>query len=98
MAATKVTFTLDETALNRLRDASARLALSKSEIVREAILEFHDRIGRLSERERAGMLSAFDELIPKIPTRPAAAVERELAQLRSTRRSGGRRTALRGKS
>jgi hypothetical protein len=59
-------------------------------------LEFHDRIGRLSERERNAMLRAFDDLIPKIPARPAAAVERELAQVRSARRSGGRRMASRG--
>jgi hypothetical protein len=71
MATIKVTFTLDETALSRLQDASARLSLPKSEIVREAILEFHDRIGRLSEREHASMLRAFDELIPKIPPPPS---------------------------
>lgn len=98
MATTKVTFTLDETALSRLQDASARLALPKSEIVREAILEFYDRIGRLGERERSAMLWAFDELIPKIPTRPAAAVERELSGLRRARRTGGRGTAQRGRS
>ena len=67
MATTKVTFTLDETALSRLQDASSRLALPKSEIVREAILEFHDCIGRPSERERTSMLRAFDDLVPKIP-------------------------------
>jgi hypothetical protein len=81
-----------------LRNASARLALPKSELVREAIIEFHERIGRLSERERAGMLRAFDELIPKIPSRSAAAVDRELSALREARRAGGRRTAQRGKS
>ena len=98
MAATKVTFTLDETALSRLQDASARLALPKSEIVREAILEFHDRIGRLGERERNAMLRAFDELIPRISPRPAAAVERELSDLRRARRTSGRRTIQRGRS
>jgi hypothetical protein len=90
MATTKVTFTLDEKALSRLQDASSRLALPKSEIVREAILEFHERIGRLSERERTSMLRAFDELIPKIPARPATAVDRELADVRRARRTGGR--------
>jgi hypothetical protein len=90
MATTKVTFTLDETALSRLQDASVRLALPKSEIVREAIIEFHDRIGRLSERERTSMLRAFDELIPKIPARPVAAVDQELSHLRKARRNGGR--------
>jgi hypothetical protein len=98
MTTNKVTFTLDETAISRLQDASARLALPKSQIVREAILEFHDRLGRLSERERIAMLRAFDELVPKIPARPAAAVDRELAELRKARRTGGRRTPSGAKS
>jgi hypothetical protein len=93
MATTKVTFTLDEMAVSRLQEAAARLALPKSEIVREAILEFYERIGRLSERERLGMLRTFDELVPKIPARPARDVDNELAQLRKARRAGGRRTA-----
>ncbi len=90
---TKMTFTLDQTAVNQLQDASARLAMPKSEIVREAILEFHGRIGRLGERERSNMLRAFDELVPKIPARPAAEVDQELAEIRQARRAGGRGTA-----
>lgn len=89
-AATKVTFTLDEAALASLRDAAERLAMSKSEVVREAILEFHARIGRMGERERIGMLRAFDELVPQIPDRDAESVDRELADLRLARRAGGR--------
>ncbi len=92
MATTKVTFTLDDVAVTRLQEAAARLALPKSEIVREAILEFYERMGRLSERERLGMLRAFDELVPKIPARPARDVDHELAELRKARRAGGRRT------
>ena len=95
MATTKVTFTLDETAVTRLQDASARLHLSKSEIVRDAILEYHDRIGRLSERERIGMLRAFDRLVPLIPARPVAETKRELAEIRKARRIGGRRETAR---
>lgn len=94
MATTKVTFTLDNTAVARLQEAAERLALPKSEIVREAILEFYDRIGRLSERERLKMLRAFDELVPKIPPRPARDVARELTGIRRARRSGGRRTPI----
>ena len=80
MPTTKVTFTLDE------------LALPKSEIVREAIPEFYDWMGRLSLTERLGMLRAFDELVPKIPAGPARDVDHELAELRKARRGGGRRT------
>lgn len=91
MATTKVTFTLDRIAIDRLQDAAERLAVTKSEIVREAIVEFHDRIGRLSERERFRMLSAFDELVPRIPERGATAVDQELAEVRRARKTGGRR-------
>ena len=95
MATTKATFRLDEMAITRLQEAALRLGLPKSQIVRRAILEFYDRTGRLSERERQRMLRAFDELVPKIPPRPARAVENELATLRKARRAGGRRTVPR---
>lgn len=93
MALAKVTFTIDQATIALLEDASARLSLPKSRIVREAVLEFHDRIGRLSPRERTEMLRAFDELVPKIPPRPQAAVDRELAEIRAARRTGGRRSS-----
>jgi hypothetical protein len=93
MASTiKVTFTLDQTSIERLQDAADRLALPKSEVVREAIIEFHDRLGQLSARERSRMLRAFDELVPLIPPRGEPEVKRELAQLRRARRASGRRT------
>ena len=92
MAATKVTFTLDRISIEKLHDAADQLAVPKSEIVREAIMEFHDRLGRLSERERSAMLRTFDELVPRIPRRSAAAVDRELADVRQARKTGGRRT------
>ena len=92
MATTKVAFTLDEVTISRLHEAASILALPRSEIVRRAILEFYERMGRLRERERLGMLRAFDELVPKIPARPARDVDRELAELRKARRAGGRRT------
>jgi hypothetical protein len=89
--AIKVTFTLDRISLDRLQEAAERLSVAKSEVVREAILEFHERIGRLSERERSKMLSAFDELVPQIPERSAAAVDEELAEVRRVRKTSGRR-------
>jgi hypothetical protein len=50
---------------NRLR--RGQLAKPKSQVVRDAILDFHDRLGRLSERERLHKLQLFDQLVPKIP-------------------------------
>jgi hypothetical protein len=93
MATVKVTFTLDEATVARLKQTSDRLALSKSEVVREAIHDFSERAGRLSERERVAMLRAFDELVPKIPKRRSRDVDAELRAIRRARRGGGRKTA-----
>ena len=93
MATTKVTFTLDQTTVARLRDAAERLSLPKSEVVREAIHEFFDRIGRLSDGERLKMLRTFDEVVPRIPERGVRSVERELSAVRRARRDGGRRSS-----
>ena len=92
MAAIKVTFTLDAESLARLNDSASRLSMPKSEVVREAIMEFHERIGRLSEREGAALLRAFDSLVPKIPKRALAEVDQEIEDLRLSRRDGGRGT------
>ena len=91
MATTKVTFTLDQETLARLRTAAERLAIPKSAVVREAIRDFAERAGRLGETERRRQLEAFDRLVPMIPKRSRADVERELAALGRARRGGGRR-------
>lgn len=92
MAANKVTFTLDQTTITRIQEAADRLSLPKSAVVREAVQEFFDRIGRLSDRERLKMLRTFDEVIPRIPKRDVREVESELRAIRQARRSGGRRS------
>lgn len=92
-ATSKATFTFDENTIRRLAEASARLARPKSQIVREAIQEYHSRLDRLSDTERDAMLRAFDELMPAITPRPRAEVNRELAGIRRARRAAG----LRGK-
>lgn len=92
MATTKVTFTLDNATITRLEQAAASLAKPKSEVVREAILDFSERIGRLSERERLNMLRIFDEMLPQIPARDGREVDRELKDIRRARRSGGRKS------
>jgi hypothetical protein len=97
MAQTKVTFTLDRATINRINDAAERLAKPKSEVVREAVHEFHEHLGKLSETERARMLLVFDDLVPKIPFRPTAEAAREIGELRRARRAGGRRSAKAGK-
>ena len=90
MASIKMTFSLDPTTAGRLESTAATLHKPKSEVVREAIREYAERVGRLTESERRRLLAAFDELVPAIPTRPSDEVDAELAQLRRARRTGGR--------
>ncbi len=87
---TKVTFTLDEATIRRLKSASERLGKPKSQIIRDAVADYHDGIGRLSETERQRQLYVLRDLVPSIPTRPLREVEKEIADVRSARRSGGR--------
>ena len=88
--ARKVTFTLDDETIRRLQVVSERLRKPKSEIVREAIGEYHDRAGRMSEAERQRFLSVIRDLVPSIPRRPLREVENEIEEIRNARRSGGR--------
>lgn len=93
MATRKVTFTLDVETISRLRRSAERLSKSQSEVVREAVRDYSERIGKLSEGERLALLERFDDLIPRIPPRPLKEVEEELRAIREARRTSGRRTA-----
>jgi predicted transcriptional regulator len=87
----KVTFTLDDRTVSRLRQASARTNKPQSQIIRDAVNDYADRIGRLSEAERVRTLAALDAIVRKKPTRSSADVDRELQSIRMARRGGGRR-------
>ncbi len=95
MATTKITFALDAATIARLEDAARRLAKPASEVVREAIHQYHRHIGqridRLSETEKQRMLRALDELALRPPTRSQEEVDAELKEIRRARRHGGRR-------
>ena len=93
MATTKVTFTLDNATLVKLRDTAQQLGKPKSAVVREAIGDYHARMGKLSETERQRLLDAFDEFVPRIPKRPLSEVREEIAAVRKARRTGGRKPA-----
>lgn len=88
----KMTFTLDGPTAERIDRTAQRLGVSKSGVVREAVREYAARAGRLSEGERLRLLEVFDEVVARIPARPALAVEREISAVRRARREGGRRT------
>ena len=86
----KVTFTLDDQAIRVLERASERLEIPKSQVVREALELYDEQLGRLGDEERARMLATFDRMLPSLPERPRAEVDRELAAVRRARRSPGR--------
>lgn len=88
----KMTFTLDDSTAARLRRSAERLAKPQSAIVRDAINDYADRIGRLSEDERRRMLGALDDLAAHPEDRSPRAVRAELDEIRRVRRHGGRRT------
>lgn len=88
--AVKMTFTLDEATVVRLNRTAARLAKPKSEIVREAIRDYEASSDRLSEAERLRMLRIVDQIAKRPPTRSQREVNREIADIRRARRSGGR--------
>lgn len=86
----KVTFTLDDATVARLRQAAERLAKPQSQVVREAVADYALRAGRLTEQERLRLLAEFDAVVPRIPARPVKEVDRELEAVRAARRRGGR--------
>lgn len=89
----KVTFTLDDGTVERLRSLSARLKKPQSQVVREAVRDYADRAARLTDEERARLLKAFDTLVPAIPKRPQKDVDAELAEIRAARRRWAKRPA-----
>jgi predicted DNA-binding protein len=91
MATTKMTFSLDDATAARLNEASASLGKPKSEVVREAIRDYAERMGKLSEAERLRLLGVFDEVVAAIPKGAAADVDAELGELREARRTSSRR-------
>ena len=89
-AMVKVTFTLDDQTVERLRRTAARLAKPQSYVVREAVREYEMRSTKLSDEERGRMLAAVDRMVQEPPTRTAAEVDVELGEIRASRRQWGR--------
>lgn len=82
----KATFTLDEDTIAQLHQAAARLKKPQSYVVRQAIQDFAQRTGRLSDQERSHLLQVLDRATARAATRPAAAVDAELKSIRGERR------------
>ena len=84
----KVTFTLDDETVERLRRLATRLGRPQSQVVRESIKEYEARSDKLSDEERRRMLAVLDRIMQEPPTRPQAEVEAELREIRRSRRRG----------
>jgi len=87
----KVTFTLDEETVRRLRKIADRTKKPQSLVVREAVAHYAARDEKMSDEERDRMLRILDEMMKQPPTRSAEDVDRELREIRVSRRRGWRR-------
>jgi hypothetical protein len=89
----KLTFSLDEETVRTLRRVSEQKRKAQSLIVREAIAEYGAREDRLPDHERTRRLEVLQALASQPPTSKAADVDRELRDLRRTRRAGWARSS-----
>lgn len=94
----KMTFTLDKETADRIDRTAERFGMPKSGVVREAVAEYAQRAGRLSENERLRLLKVFDEVVGQIPKGPARPVDLEITNIRRARQQGGRRSATNSKT
>ena len=89
----KVTFSLDDETVRTLRMIAERKRKPQSVVVREAIVEYAAKDEKLSDPERARKLQLIRHLRAQPATRDQASVDRELDELRRTRKAGwGRRS------
>lgn len=84
----KLTFSLDDETVETLRRTAERTRKPQSLVVREAIAQYaaQEDTTSLSERER--LLTVVRQLRTKRSTRSAADVDRELREVRQSRRTG----------
>jgi predicted transcriptional regulator len=87
----KLTFTLDEATVDRLRKLANRSKKPQSLVVREAVAYYAEREDMLSDDERGRMLTVLDEMRLDPITRDQVAVDKELRDIRTSRKSGWRR-------
>lgn len=95
MAQPKATFTLDAETVAALKRAAARTGKPQSLVVREAVAQYDARADRLSHAEQRHMLGVLAEIRRQGPTAGAEDVKAEIAEVRRSRRQGGRRSPSR---
>ena len=90
MSMVKVTYSLDDTTVRRIRAVSARLGIPQSQMVREAVADYAARKDRLSEAERLRMLEVLERIRGSPPSRPQEEVNAELREIREARKRAWR--------
>jgi predicted transcriptional regulator len=92
--AAKVTYTLDDQTVSRIRKLAHRSGKPQSLIVREAVAHYAAREEKLTPDQRERKLQVIDELMQRAAAEPggktAADVDRELRDVRRARRGRGR--------
>ena len=94
----KVTYSLDEATVRRIRRTADRLCKPQSHVVREAVAEYDARTDRLSEAERLRMLEVLDRLRSQPVTRSEESVDAELREVRASRRESSLRRSAHDRS
>ncbi len=84
----KLTFSLDAETVQTLRRIADRHRKPQSLVVREAIAQYAERDDVLSPDERDRLLGVLRQIRQRTTTRPAAAVQDELREIRRSRRTG----------
>jgi hypothetical protein len=84
----KVTFSLDDETVRTLRTVAERQQKPQSAVVREAIVEYAAKDEKLSDAERVRKLQLIRNLRSRPATRDQASVDRELDDLRRSRKTG----------
>ena len=90
----KVTYSLDDATVRRIRRIAERLGKPQSHVVREAVAEYDARTDRLSEVERLRMLEILDRWRKEQPPRSRESVEAELREIRLSRRESSLRRSV----
>ena len=86
--AVKMTFTLDDETVKAINLMAARSRKPKSQIVREGVQLRLERGERMSDEERQRKIAAIKEMMARPPEKTQAEVDRELADIRDSRRRG----------
>lgn len=89
----KVTYSLDDATVRRIRRAAERLGKPQSQVVREAVAEYDARTDRLSEAERLRMLDVLDRWRKDHKPRSRESIDAELQEIRLSRRESSLRRA-----